>query len=142
MNGLLLEVGFLKRLREAELWPRIGWFFGSSAGALNGCMAAVARLDDLESFVLTLKPEETFRANRLWRLPLLGTHDYVLPRTIAERLGDPVEMGRNLAKAPAEVVVIVTDVTADENGRAEDDRRLFEHAYSSRTTPPEVMAQA
>ncbi len=142
MNGIMMELGFLERLRASELWPRIGWFFGTSAGALSGCMAALDRLDELEDFLLRLRPEEAFRANRLWRLPLLGTHDYVLPKTIAERLGDPAEMGRNLAKAPAEVVVIVTDVTADENGHAEDDRRLFEHAYSSRTTPPEVMAQA
>jgi predicted acylesterase/phospholipase RssA len=142
MNGIMMELGFLERLRTSPLWPRIGWFFGTSAGALSGCMAALDRLDELEDFLLRLRPEEAFRANRLWRLPLLGTHDYVLPRTIAARLGDPVEMGRNLAKSPAEVVVIVTDVTADENGRAEDDRRLFEHAYSSRTTPPEVMAQA
>ena len=142
MNGIMMELGFLERLRASPLWPRIGWFFGTSAGALSGCMAALDRLDELEDFLLRLRPEEAFRANRLWRLPLLGTHDYVLPRTIAARLGDPVEMGRNLAKAAAEVVVIVTDVTADENGRGEDDRRLFEHAYSSRTTPPEVMAQA
>lgn len=142
INGIMMELGFLKRLRESVLWPRIGWFFGTSAGALSGCMAALDRLDELEHFLLRLRPEETFRANRLWRLPLLGTHDYVLPQTIAERLGDPVEMGRNLAKAPAEVVVIVTDVTARENGHAPDDRRLFEHAYSSRSTAPEVMAQA
>jgi predicted acylesterase/phospholipase RssA len=141
MNGLLLEVGFLKRLRESDLWPRIGSFFGSSAGALNGCMAALDRLDDLEAFVLTLKPEETFRANRLWRLPLLGTHDYVLPRTIAERLGDPVRMAEELREAPAEVVVIVTDVTLAE-GDETGTRRLFERAYSSRDTPPAEMAQA
>ena len=53
-------------------------------------MAALDRLGDLERFLFRLRPEEAFRANRLWRLPLLGTHDYVLPRTIAERLGDPV----------------------------------------------------
>src|SRR5919197_578336 len=27
MNGLLLEIGFLKRLRESDLWPRIGRLF-------------------------------------------------------------------------------------------------------------------
>ncbi len=142
MNGIMMELGFLKRLRTSELWPRIGWFFGTSAGALSGCMAALDRLDELEEFLLRLRPEEAFRANRLWRLPLLGTHDYVLPRTIEDRLGDPVEMGRQLAQAPSEVVVIVTDVTADEDGHAVDGRRLFERAYSSRTTAPEEMAQA
>jgi predicted acylesterase/phospholipase RssA len=141
MNGLLLEVGFLKRLRESELWPRIGWFFGSSAGALNGCMAALDRIDELERFILSLGPEDTFRANRLWRLPLLGTHDYVLPRTIAERLGDPVRMAEELGDADAELVAIVTDVTLSEGDDA-GSRRLFERAYSSRETAPEEMAQA
>jgi predicted acylesterase/phospholipase RssA len=141
VNGLLLEIGFLKRLRESELWNRITCFFGASAGALNGCMAALDRLDDLERFVLGLRPEETFRANRLWRLPLLGTHDYVLPRTIAARLGDPVELAIRLREAPAEVVVVVTDVTRwdDDAGHG---RRLFERAYSSRHAAPEEMAQA
>jgi predicted acylesterase/phospholipase RssA len=141
MNGLLLELGFLKRLRESELWPRVGWFFGSSAGALNGCMAALDRLAELEEFILRLRPEETFRANRLWRLPLLGTHDYVLPRTIAERLGDPVRLAEELHAAEAEVVAIVTDVTLAEDGET-GGGRLFERAYSSRTTPPREMAQA
>src|ERR671935_1597701 len=107
MNGLLLEFGFLKRVRESELWPRIGWFFGTSAGALCGTMAALDRLAPLEEFLYRLRPEETFRPNRLWRLPLLGTHDYVLPRTISERLGDPVEIARALREAPAEVLVVV-----------------------------------
>jgi predicted acylesterase/phospholipase RssA len=145
MNGLLLEIGFLKRLRRSELWPRIGWYFGSSAGAVNSCMAALDRLEELEEFVLELKPEDTFRANRLWRLPLLGTHDYVLPRTVAARFGDSVEMARALAKADAEVVVIVTDLTRwdEEVGDGETlTRRLFERAYSTRETQAEEMAQA
>jgi predicted acylesterase/phospholipase RssA len=96
MNGLLLEFGFLERLRESPLWSRIGWFFGTSAGALNGAMAVLDRLPELEEFLLRLKPEETFRPNRLWRLPLLGTHDYVLPRTIGERLPRPAHHRQRL----------------------------------------------
>ncbi len=65
-----MELGFLKRLRESELWPRIGWIYGTSAGALTGTMAALDRLDDLEEFMYRLQPEETFRPHRLWRLPL------------------------------------------------------------------------
>ena len=141
MNGVVMELGFLKRLRESELWERVGWLYGTSAGALSGSMATVDRLDDLERFLLELRPEDTFRANRLWRLPLLGTHDYVLPRTIKERLGDPVELARKLAAAERELVVIVTDVSpGEEDGRVEDP--LFERAYSSKETPPEEMAQA
>ena len=85
MSGVVMELGFLQRLRASPLWNRVGVVFGTSAGALAGCMAVLDRLDDLEQFLLRLRPEEAFRANRLWRLPLLGTHDYVLPRTVAER---------------------------------------------------------
>src|SRR3954463_5430534 len=92
VNGVLMELGFLKRLRESDLWPRVGWIFGTSAGALSGTMAAVDRLEELERFLLLLRPEETFRPNRLWRLPLLGLHEYALPRTIEERLGDLTEL--------------------------------------------------
>ena len=36
VNGVLMELGFLRRLRETSLWPRVGWIFGTSAGALSG----------------------------------------------------------------------------------------------------------
>jgi len=139
VNGLLLELGFLKRLRETELWPRIGWIYGTSSGAVTGVMAALDRLDDLEDFMLRLQPEDTFRPHSLWRLPLLGSHDYRLPATIAEWLGDITEIARELADAPVEVVVFATDVSADVPGGG---AHAYELSYSSRSTPPEVMAQA
>ncbi len=140
MTGIVMELGFLQRLRESELWERTGVFFGTSAGALSGCMAALDRLDDLERFLLELRPEETFRAHRLWRLPLLGTHDYVLPRTIQTRIGDLTGIARDLATADRELVAVVTDVTPPPDERIADP--LFERAYSSRSSQPEEMAQA
>jgi predicted acylesterase/phospholipase RssA len=139
VNGLLMELGFLKRLRETPLWPRIGWIYGTSSGAVTGVMAALDRLDDLEEFMLRLQPEETFRPHSLWRLPLLGSHDYQLPETVGERLGDMTEIARALAESPVEVVVFATDVSQDVLGSGP---RAYELAYSSRTTPPEIMAQA
>src|SRR5712691_5019102 len=139
VNGVLMELGFLKRLRESDLWPRVGWIYGTSSGALSGTMAALDRLDELEKFMLRLQPEDTFRPHSLWRLPLLGSHDYRLPQTVAERLDDPEELARDLAQAPVEVVVFATDVTEDEHGGG---ARAYELSYSSRTTPPETMAQA
>jgi predicted acylesterase/phospholipase RssA len=139
VNGVLMELGFMKRLRESDLWPRVGWIYGTSSGALSGTMAALDRLDDLEDFMLRLQPEETFRPHSLWRLPLLGSHDYRLPDTIAERIGDLVPLSRELAKAPIEVTVFATDVSIDAHGEG---ARMYELAYSSRTTPPETMAQA
>ncbi len=134
-----MELGFLKRLRESELWPRIGWIYGTSAGALTGTMAALDRLDDLEEFMYRLQPEETFRPHRLWRLPLLGSHDYRLPRTVGERLGEPLEIAHALARCPVEVVVCVTDVSRDAHGGG---AHAFELRYSSRQSAPDQMAEA
>jgi predicted acylesterase/phospholipase RssA len=138
MNGLLLELGFLKRLREDPLWERVGWIYGTSAGALSGVMAALDRLDALEEFVLALQPEETFRPNRLWQTPLSGLHDYALPETIAARLAPMEEIAREVAAAAIELVVTVTDVTEGEL----DERHAYERVYSSRSTAPDVMAPA
>ena len=139
MNGVLMELGFLRRIRESEYWPRVGWIFGTSAGALAGTLAAVDRLDDLEEFLLELRPEETFRPHRLWQLPLVGLHDYALPRTIERRLCDPVELARDVAAAPVELVVVATDVTDDEDAEGKNPRELV---WSSRTTAPEEFADA
>jgi predicted acylesterase/phospholipase RssA len=139
VNGLLMELGFLKRLRETELWPRIGWIYGTSSGAVSGVMAALDRLDELEEFMFLLQPEDTFRPHSLWRLPLLGSHDYRLPETVTERLGDLTQIARDLAEAPIEVVVFATDVSQDVHGSG---ARAFELAYSSRSTDPETMANA
>src|SRR5919109_356353 len=139
VNGVLMELGFLQRVRESEYWPRVGWIFGTSAGALSGTLAAVDRLDDLEDFLLELRPEETFSPHRLWQLPLVGLHDYALPKTIEERLGDRVELARDVARAPIELVVVATDVTDDGDDEGKNARELV---WSSRTTEPEEFADA
>jgi predicted acylesterase/phospholipase RssA len=139
VNGVLMELGFLKRLRESALWPRVGWIYGTSSGALSGTMAALDRLDELEAFMLRLQPEETFRPHSLWRLPLLGSHDYRLPETVAARIGDLVPLAGELASSPIEVTVFATDVSDDVHGVGQ---HAYELAYSSRSTPPETMAEA
>jgi len=138
MNGLLMELGFLRRLRQDPRWERVGWVYGTSAGALSGVMAVRDRLDELEEFVLELRPAETFRPNRLWQTPFSGLHDYALPETIAERVAPIDELARELATTPIELVVTVTDVTDGEL----DEHHAYERLYSSRTTPPELMARA
>jgi len=138
MNGLLMELGFLRRLREDPLWERIGWVYGTSAGALSGLMAVRDRLDELEKFVLELQADETFRPNRLWQLPFTGLHDYALPDTIAERLVPIETLAEEAAASPVELVVCVTDVRDGDL----DERHAYERTYSSRSTPPVVMAQA
>ncbi|RDI75733.1 Patatin-like phospholipase [Gaiella occulta] len=139
MNGILLELGFLKRLRESPLWARVGWIYGTSAGALAGALAALDRVDDLEAFCMELQPDETFRPHRLWQLPFEGLHDYTLPETIAARVEPAESLAEKLREAPVELVVCVTDVTNTEDGDAD---HAFERVYSSRTAPPDVMGQA
>ncbi len=138
VNGVLLELGFLRRMRESELWPRVGWIYGTSAGALAGMLAALDRLDDFEEFMLGLQPADAFRPRPLWRFPG-GLHDYTLPETIASRLGDTGELGRALGDAEIELVVFATDLT----DRDEDDgARHYELAYPSHSTPPDTMGRA
>ncbi|MEX0850437.1 MAG: patatin-like phospholipase family protein [Gaiellaceae bacterium] len=138
VNGVLLELGFLKRLRESPVWSRIGWIYGTSAGALSGTMATLDRLDDLEAFVFGLQPEDVFRPRRVWQFPG-GLHDYTLPATIAERIGEAGELGAALAVAEIELVVFATDVSEHREG---DETRHFELVYSSHSTPPETMGRA
>lgn len=139
INGVLLELGFLKRLRETSIWPRVGWIYGTSAGALSGTMAALDRIDDLETFVLSLQAEDVFRPRRIWQLPLGGLHDYTLPETIADRLGGPHELGSALASSDIELVVFATDVSEHLDA---DTERHFELAYASHSTAPETMGRA
>ena len=138
INGILLELGFLKRLAETPLWPRVGWIYGTSAGALAGAMAALGRLDDLEAFLLELEPQDAFRPRAVWQFPG-GLHDYTLPETVAGRIGPPQELGAALAASEVELVVYATDVSDYPEG---DEARDFELAYSSRAVDPELMGRA
>ena len=138
INGILLELGFLKRLAETPLWPRVGWIYGTSAGALAGTMASLGRLDQLEDFLLGLQPQDAFRPRAVWQFPG-GLHDYTLPSTVTERIGSPEELGTALRDAEIELVVYATDVSDYPEG---DEARDFELEYSSRTTEPDVMGRA
>ncbi len=138
INGILLELGFLKRLAETPLWPRVGWIYGTSAGALAGTMAALGRLDELEDFLLGLQPQDAFRPRAVWQFPG-GLHDYTLPSTVADRIGSPEELGIALEDAEIELVVYATDVSDYPDS---DEDRDFELEYSSRATEPEVMGRA
>jgi predicted acylesterase/phospholipase RssA len=137
VNGVMMELGFLQRLRESVLWPRVAAIFGTSSGALSGSLAALDRLEDLERFLMALQPEQTFRPNRLWRLPFLGLHDYALPQTIDDWFGGMGRMAEDLAVAPIELMVVATDLS--DGAAAEDD---FELVYSAWKTPPDELAQA
>jgi predicted acylesterase/phospholipase RssA len=139
VNGVMMELGFLQRLRASVLWPRVVTIFGTSSGALSGSLAALDRLDDLERVLMALQPEQTFRPNRLWRLPFLGLHDYALPQTIDIWFGGMSRMAEDLETSPIELVVVATDLTETSGS---DNGTGFELVYSSRTTPPAELAQA
>ena len=139
INGVLLELGFLKRLHETPFWNRVGWIYGTSAGAVAGAMAALDRLDDLEAFLLSLHADDVFRPRRMWQLPLGGLRDYTLPATIATRLGQPDVLGAELAGSEIELVVFATDVSDHVDA---DGTRSYELAYSSHTDSADVMGRA
>src|ERR1700710_389738 len=119
VNGVMMELGFLQRLRASALWPRVAAIFGTSSGALSGSLAALDRLDDLERFLMALQPEQTFRPNRLWRLPFLGLHDYALPQTIDIWFGGMRRVAGGLAGAPVRLLVVaagLTETATTDNG--------------------------
>jgi predicted acylesterase/phospholipase RssA len=138
INGILLELGFLKRLAVSPLWPRVGWIYGTSSGALAGTMAALDRLDELEEFLLDLEPADAFRPRALWQFPG-GLHDYTLPETVSNRIGSPEELGTALAGADIELVVYATDVSDYPDANEERD---YELEYSSRESDPGTMGLA
>jgi len=138
INGVLLELGFLRRLRESPVWARVGWIYGTSAGALAGAMAALDRLDDLEELALGLQPDDVFRPRRVWQFPG-GLHDYALPQTIAERVDGGADLGSAVVASEIELIVIATDVSVPLD---EDDLRHFELVYAAGSTSAETMGKA
>ncbi len=138
INGVLLELGFLRRLRESPVWARVGWIYGTSAGALAGAMAVLDRLDDLEELALGLQPDDVFRPRRVWQFPG-GLHDYALPQTIAERVAGGDELGSAVVASEIELIVIATDVSVPLD---EDDSRHFELVYAAGSTSAETMGKA
>jgi predicted acylesterase/phospholipase RssA len=66
-------------------------------------------------------------------------HEYALPRTIERAFGDLRRLAEQLAAAERELVVVATDASPADGS---PDERDYELVYSSRTTPPEELAQA
>ena len=140
INGVFLQLGFLQALQASDLWPRIGWVYGTSAGALSGWATALDNLDEHERFLMELQPEDVFAAHDLWRAPFVGLHRYALPDTVAARLGDPVELARRVQASPRELTVVTIDIGLSA-GSAETENP-FERAFSSRYETPETLADA
>lgn len=140
VNGIFLQLGFLQVIRESDLWPSVGWIYGTSAGAFSGFAAARDAIDEHERFLMDLQPHDIFEAHDLWRMPFVGLHRYSLPDTVRDRLGDPVELTRALREGPRELTVVAIDIgLSPESARSEDP---YERAFSSRHDPPETFAAA
>ena len=140
VNGIFLQLGFLQAVCATELWSAVGWLYGTSAGALSGWVAALDAIDEHERFLMELQPADVFAAHDLWRTPFVGLHRYTLPETVAERLGDPVELARRLKAGPCELTVVTTDIGLSPGSAATDDP--FERAFSSRQVEPETLVAA
>ena len=87
-----------------------------------------------------LQPEDVFAAHDLWRAPFVGLHRYALPETVAERLGDPVELARRVQEGPRELTVVTTDIGLSSESARSNVR--FERAFSSVHETPETLADA
>jgi predicted acylesterase/phospholipase RssA len=140
INGIFLQLGFLQAIRTSSLWDDVGWVYGTSAGAFSGWAAALDAVDEYERFLMGLQPDDVFSAHDLWRAALVGLHRYTLPDTVAERLGDPVELARRIAEGPRELTVVTIDIGLSPESAASEDP--FERAFSSRRDSPEAFAEA
>ena len=140
VNGIFLQLGFLQAVSASELWAAVGWLYGTSAGALSGWAAALDAVDEHERFLMEMQPADVFAAHDLWRTPFVGLHRYTLPETVAERLGDPIELARRLKAGPRELTVVTTDIGLSPGSAASDDP--FERAFSSRREEPETFVAA
>ena len=140
INGIFLQLGFLQAIRESDLWPAVGWVYGTSAGAFSGWAAARDAIDEHERFLMGMQPEDVFEAHDLWRTPFVGLHRYALPETVAERLGDPVEAARMLQEGPRELTVVAIDIGLSPDSALSEDP--YERAFNSRRDSPETFAAA
>jgi predicted acylesterase/phospholipase RssA len=140
VNGIFLQLGFLQAVRASGLWPAIGWVYGTSAGAFSGWATALDAIDEHERFLMGLQPDDVFAAHDLWRAALVGLHRYTLPETVAERIGDPVDLARRIREGPRELTVVTVDIgLSPESAHSEDP---YERAFSSRRDSPEAFADA
>jgi hypothetical protein len=138
INGVLLELGFLRRLSETD----------SGAGSAGSTEPRPARSPERwrRSTASTTSrssssgshPRTAFRPRPIWQFPG-GLHDYTLPATIADRIGPPEVVGAKLAASPIELLVFATDVSEYPQC---DEERDFELVYSSHSTEPETMGRA
>lgn len=140
VNGIFLQLGFLKAVRASGLWPQVGWVYGTSAGALSGWAAALDAVDAHERFLMEMQPADVFEAHDLWRTPFVGLHRYRLPETVTERLGDPVELAKELKTGPRELTVVTTDIGLSRSSAESHDP--FERGFSSRGEEPETFVAA
>lgn len=140
INGIFLQLGFLQAVRASRLWEDVGWVYGTSAGAFSGWAAALDAVDEHERFLMGLQPDDVFAAHDLWRAALVGLHRYTLPDTVAEQLGDPVELARRISEGPRELTVVTIDIGLSAASAASEDP--FERAFSSRRDSAEAFAEA
>ena len=139
VNGVMMELGFLRRLRESALWPRVGWIFGTSAGALAGVMAALDRLDDLEASCSRCRRPTCSGRTGSGACRSLGIARVPAP-------GDDRRAARRHPRARRRAGAQPDRTGRLRHGRHGHDRRRrpgdYELVYSSRSTEPDEMAQA
>jgi predicted acylesterase/phospholipase RssA len=140
ISGVMLEAGFVKRLRRAAVWDSLAVVYGTSAGAMVGAMACLDRIEELEAFLLDLEPSDVFEPCSLLSLPLMGTHRYQLPKTVEDRFGPVSSLCRDLKHAEVELCVVVSDVTPD--WRSTASHHLGEALFSSWRHDEDIFAEA
>lgn len=149
LEGGLRQVGFLKAIKETELWPKVGRIVGVSVGAFTGALALLDRIDLLEKTLMEIQPYHLYRRfNPLKAFSRIlfsyGWNETLIELSLKKVFGiDPLQTAKEISQAESELLVIVTPLGQNNNSNAHGKPlRRFERAYSSKEVAPEVMMQA
>ena len=117
MNGVLLELGFLKRLRDqlAVAAGRVNLrHVRGCADRDDGGARPARRAGGVRARASS--PRDVFAPQRLWRLPLNGLHEYALPGDGRASACSTRSSSRGARGAPIERRVFATDVSDEDDG--------------------------
>ena len=141
INGVLLELGFLKRLsRDAVCGRESGGSTERRPARSQGRWPPSDRLDELEEFLLELQADDAFRPRAVWQFPRRAPRLHAARTTVAA--SDRVARGARIrARRRRHRARRLRD------GRAATTRRATRRATSSSSTPshstePETMGRA
>lgn len=133
----ILQAAYIKAFVDLGFKPDI--VFGSSVGALNGCLYVQEEMDKLEELWMTIKNEDVYQVNYLM-LPNLpfGQNAVFNPAPLRKLIDKYIDFDK-LKSAPLELVVGVTNLTdscSDSYSSKRLEESMFKRVLLAGASPP------